>query len=117
MDDITITIGLAGLIAICVGGGICVVIWLYSKFAEVEEKIIEAVRAAREAGEKQINELTLQMERLRERQQSHEVHVEKQFISKDTANLVFGRIEKGLDDLRSDVRTLIEKVAKGEGGR
>lgn len=109
--DTVLTVGLVGLIIVCVGGGVGAVMWLNRCFRAIEDRLIEAVHKSRAAGDEQIKEVGEKIDALAARQQSHELHVEQKFLSKDTANMVFGRVEKAIDDMRGDIRDLIKQVA------
>jgi hypothetical protein len=105
--DSIVTVGLAGLVIVCVGGGIGVVIWLYSKFAEIKDELIAAIAQSRTDGDTQIKSLGVKIEKLTDSHHKHELHVAETYLSKESAASFFGRMEKSLDELRSDIKSLL----------
>jgi hypothetical protein len=104
MEAQTVTVGLA-LIAIgCAGGGFGFAFWHSGQLHRVKDEILTEVRRSHvEPSDEKAKVLAAEADALATRLHDLELYVERNFLSKSTANLVFERLEKGLGEIRSAV--------------
>lgn len=105
--DTIVTVGLSVTVVLCVGGGIGVVIWLYGKFAEIKNELIAAIAQSRSDGDVQIKDLGTKIEALTANHHKHQLHVAETYLSKESAASFFGRMEKAVDEMRADIKSLL----------
>lgn len=101
--------------------------WLVTVLGSLKTDLQTAIRESREEGDEALDALAVQIRgdvsRLTDRLSTvsdhlheHKLHVEKNFLSKDTANLVFGRLETSIGELAKMVEArlirLDEKVER-----
>jgi hypothetical protein len=123
-----VTVGLVVTIALCVAGGIGVVIWLYSwrdslkkgfdRAVEAAKTSLEGtIQASRRAGDERTDEISKKLDELADRQRDHELSVEQRFMSKDSAGAVFTRLEGSMAEMRNDMREISRQITSLVGRR
>lgn len=90
------------------GAGIA---WWFSKtLSGLRSEVLEAVAGMTKGIDEDVRKVTDRLAAISDRQHAHELHVEQKFISKETANLVFGRLELAIADLGRGIEAKLVRI-------
>lgn len=114
-EDTVLTLGLVGVIAVCVVGGISVVIWLQGKFEKLDEKFDALLRQVREQVNHDIARLHEKHELILSQHHQLDVKTETRFMPREDVIGSMAEIKTAVAHLRDDVQRLTVCVAKRAG--
>ncbi len=105
-----VTIGLASLVLVAFLGGLAVARWQSGPLQKLKEEILAEVRRLHGDAGKRSDELAEDVAALQQRLNDYELFVERKFVSRDTFNLVLGRLEKGVAEIQQTVFSTAENA-------
>lgn len=106
-----ITWGLVGTISASVTVAVIVVLWITGKFAKLREALTDEIQKSRSDGDKKIAVVHQRVTDLIARLQKHELDDANNYIKKDDIAADFNRVISSIDQLRTVIEGLGERLA------